>query len=42
MVRYDPFGFLELTFGAQFFAGPERSEYGSTEDLAFLIVEGFF
>jgi hypothetical protein len=42
VVRYDPFGYLEITFGTQLFAGPSRSEYGSTEDLAFLIVEGFY
>ncbi len=41
-VRYDPYPFLELTIGAQLFAGPERSEYGSVEDLGFLLVDAFF
>jgi hypothetical protein len=33
---------VELTLGAQLFAGPERSEYGSREPLVFLVAEFFF
>jgi hypothetical protein len=41
-IRYDPYPFLELTVGAQFFAGPARSEYGKAQDLGYLLVESFF
>jgi len=41
-IRYDPYPFLELTIGAQLFAGRKRSEYGSAEDLGFLLAESFF
>jgi hypothetical protein len=41
-IRYDPYPFLELTIGAQLFAGPQRSEYGGAEDLAFMLTELFF
>jgi hypothetical protein len=41
-IRYAPYPFLELTLGAQFFAGRARSEYGNVEDLGFLLVESFF
>jgi hypothetical protein len=41
-VRYDPYTFLELTVGAQLFAGPERSEYGGAENLGFLLADLFF
>ncbi len=42
VLRYDPYSFLELTAGVQLFAGPKRSDYGSVEDLAFLLAESFF
>ncbi|GIW40906.1 MAG: hypothetical protein KatS3mg076_1483 [Candidatus Binatia bacterium] len=41
-VRYEPFGFLEWTLGAQLFAGPRRSEFGLAEDTLFLLAEAFF
>lgn len=41
-LRYDPYPFLELTLGTQLFAGPKRSEYGSGENLGFLIADLFF
>jgi hypothetical protein len=41
-LRYDPYSFLEITIGAHLFAGRTRSEYGSAEDLGFLLAEAFF
>jgi hypothetical protein len=41
-IKYDPYPFLEITIGAQLFAGRTRSEYGSAEDLGFMIAEVFF
>jgi hypothetical protein len=41
-LRYDPYPFLEITIGAQLFAGRRRSEYGSAEDVGFLLADLFF
>jgi len=37
-----PLGWLEITVGAQLFAGPKRSPYGDAERLLFLVAEWFF
>jgi hypothetical protein len=37
-----PLGSLELTLGAQLFAGSKRSQYGAAERLFFLVAEWFF
>ena len=37
-----PLGSLELTLGAQVFAGSKRSQYGAAERLFFLVAEWFF
>ncbi len=39
---YSPLGSLEITLGAQLFAGKRRSQYGSQPDLGYAIVEWFF
>jgi hypothetical protein len=41
-VRYTPFDWLELSLGAQLFAGPAESEFGNAASLVFLIAEAFF
>jgi hypothetical protein len=41
-IVYTGFNDAELTLGAQLFAGPDRSEFGSREPLVFLIAELFF
>jgi hypothetical protein len=40
--RYAPLDWLELTLGAQLFAGPRRSQYGDAQPLGFLLAEAFF
>jgi hypothetical protein len=39
---YSPLDSIELTFGVQLFAGPKRSQYGSSEPLVYLLVDWFF
>jgi hypothetical protein len=41
-VTATPFDTVELTLGAQVFAGPRRSQYGSAERLFFLSAEWFY
>jgi len=41
-VTATPLGSLELTAGAQLFAGPRRSQYGEAERLFFLLAEWFY
>jgi len=41
-IRYTPFDWLELSLGAQLFAGPAESEFGNVASLVFLIAEAFF
>lgn len=41
-VVYSPYGWLELTLGAQLFTGPRQSEFGTAEPMGFLIAEAFF
>jgi len=41
-LRYSPLDSIELTLGVQLFAGPKRSQYGSSEHLAFLLIDWFF
>jgi hypothetical protein len=41
-LRYDPLDWVELTLGAQLFAGPRRSQYGDAQPLGFLLAEAFF
>jgi hypothetical protein len=41
-LKYDPYSFLEITIGAQLFAGRRRSEYGGVENVGFLLAESFF
>ena len=41
-VTATPLDSLELTLGAQLFAGPRRSQYGEAERLFFLVAEWFF
>lgn len=40
--KYSPLDSVELTFGIQLFAGPKRSQYGSSEPLVQLLVDWFF
>jgi hypothetical protein len=42
IVRYDALDWLQLTLGAQFFAGPRLSEFGDLEPLGYLLAEFFF
>lgn len=42
ILAYSPLGSLEITLGAQLFAGKRRSQYGSQEHLGYAIVEWFF
>ena len=41
-LSYDALDWLELTLGAQFPLGPRRSEFGSAENLAYLLAEFHF
>jgi hypothetical protein len=41
-LTYSPFGWLELTLGAQAFVGPHLSQYGNNEPLGFLLADVFF
>jgi hypothetical protein len=41
-LRYSPLDSIELTLGVQLFAGPDRSQYGSSEELVYLLVDWFF
>jgi hypothetical protein len=41
-IRYDPYPFLEITIGAELFAGRKLSEYGSAQDVGFVLAESFF
>jgi len=42
VVTYSPLGSVELTLGAQFFAGPRLSQYGPQDHLAYVMAEWFF
>ncbi len=42
IVRYNALDWLELTLGAQFFAGPRLSEFGDLQPLGYLVAEFFF
>jgi hypothetical protein len=42
MLSYDALDWLELVLGAQFPVGPRRSEFGSAENLAYLLAEVHF
>lgn len=41
-IRYSPIDSIELTLGAQLFAGPTRSQYGASEPLVHVLVDWFF
>ena len=41
-LQYAPLDWLELTLGAQLFAGPRLSQYGDAQPLGFLLAEAFF
>jgi hypothetical protein len=41
-LSYSPLDFLEITLGVQLFAGPERSQYGGSEPLVYLLTDWFF
>ncbi len=41
-LRYAPVDWLELTLGAQAFAGRRQSEYGDADALGFLLLDAFF
>lgn len=41
-VGYSPTGSIELTLGFQGFLGPDRSQYGSAQNLVYLLAEFFF
>ena len=41
-LRYSPLDSLELTFGVQLFAGPKRSQYGSSDPLVYILADWFF
>ena len=41
-LHYNATDWLELTLGAQFFAGPRLSQYGDGDPLGFLLAEVFF
>ena len=41
-LSYSPLDSIELTMGVQLFAGPDRSQYGSSEPLVYLLADWFF
>jgi hypothetical protein len=42
ILSYSPLGSVELTLGAQFFAGPRLSQYGPQDHQAYVMAEWFF
>ncbi len=42
IVTWSPLGSVEITFGAQLFAGPRLSQFGSQEHLGYVMVEWFY
>jgi hypothetical protein len=42
ILAFSPIGSVELTLGAQLFAGPRLSQYGSQEHLGYFMAEWFF
>jgi hypothetical protein len=41
-ISYSPLDSIELTLGAQLFAGPRFSQYGPSKPLVFLLADWFF